>query len=99
MSTTSVGPERRVHARRKVLLPARLRHGVIESPATILNISRSGAMVEVDLPPATGSRVVLLRHGQETAAVVVWLKQNRLGVLFDTPLTEDEVRACMSPAP
>jgi hypothetical protein len=81
---------RRKHVRRDVQLPARLRIGTVEVPATTENISVGGAFLRVALPSEARELVasIELPHGKDlhVRAKVRWRRDDRpgVGVSFET---------------
>jgi hypothetical protein len=81
---------RRKHVRREVQLPARLRIGTVEVPATTENISVGGAFLRVALPSEARELVasIELPHGKDlhVRAKVRWRRDDRpgVGVSFET---------------
>ena len=89
LTGTAVG--RRGDARARLSLPATLEsvRGVFR--VKIINISCSGAMVEVPELLKVGSDVVLQRGELDAFAVVVWAGSGRCGLQFYDQLTDEEV--------
>ena len=89
LTETAVG--RRGDARARLSLPATLEsvRGVFR--VKIINISCSGAMVEVPELLKVGSDVVLQRGKLDAFAVVVWSGSGRCGLQFYDQLTDEEV--------
>jgi hypothetical protein len=84
---------RRKHVRREVQLPARLRIGTVEVPATTENISVGGAFLRVALPSEAKELVasIELPHGKDlhVRAKVRWRRGDPpgppgVGVSFET---------------
>jgi hypothetical protein len=81
---------RRKHVRRDVQLPARLRIGTVEVPATTENISVGGAFLRVALPSEAKELVasIELPHGKDlhVRAKVRWRRDDPpgVGVSFET---------------
>jgi len=82
--------QRRKHVRREVQLPARLRIGTVEVPATTENISVGGAFLRVSLPSEAKEMVasIELPHGKDlhVRAKVRWRRDDPpgVGVSFET---------------
>jgi hypothetical protein len=66
--------------RRRVVVPARLRHGPSWSDACILNISSRGLMIHSGRPLAQGAMVELRRGDHIIIARVVWRDGARAGL-------------------
>lgn len=77
--------------RSRVLLTARIRtkSGVID--ARLRNLSQSGALLESQTMPATGSPVVFERGDTIVDARVAWAVDGRFGIEFLDPIEESEV--------
>ena len=90
-SPTGAAVGRRSDARARLSLPATLEtmRGLFR--VKIINISCSGAMVEVPELLKVGSDVVLQRGNLDAFAVVVWAGSGRCGLHFYDPLTDEEV--------
>lgn len=85
------GLRERKDRRSLVLLAARLRtpRGMLD--VRLRNLSVSGALLESDELPATGSEVVFERGETIVPALVMWSSGNRFGIHFHTPIEESEV--------
>jgi hypothetical protein len=91
------GSERR-EPRYSLLLCVRLLTGRGALPAKLRDLSLSGALVEgYDLPPA-GSTLFLVRGDRELSARVAWQRDNRAGLEFHIPLTEEQLIAEVNPS-
>ena len=99
---TTINPEvqaqsphvgRRAGARARLSLPATLEsvRGVFR--VTIINLSCTGAMVEVPELLKVGTDVVLQRGDLDAFAVVVWAGSGRCGLHFYDPIDQEEVIA------
>ena len=66
--------------RRRVVMPARLRHGSSWSDACILNISSRGLMIHTGRPIAEGTEVDVCRGDHVITARVVWRDGGRAGL-------------------
>ena len=84
---------RRSGARARLSLPATLEsvRGVFR--VTIINLSCTGAMVEVPELLKVGTDVVLQRGELDAFAVVVWAGSGRCGLQFYDPIDQEEVIA------
>ena len=85
-SRTSSSRQRPRELRRRVLVPARLRHGSSWSDACILNVSSRGLMIHTGRPISHGSKVEVRRGDHVIVARVVWRDGGRAGLR-----TEDRV--------
>lgn len=77
--------------RRRVVVPARLRHGASWSDACILNVSSRGLMIHSGRPLAEGSQVELRRGDHMIAARVMWREGGRVGLRADGPVPVEEI--------
>jgi hypothetical protein len=84
---------RRSGARARLRLPATLESVRGISRVTIINLSCTGAMIEVPELLKVGTDVVLQRGDLDAFAVVVWAGSGRCGVHFYDPIEEAEVIA------
>jgi hypothetical protein len=66
--------------RRRVVVPARLRHGAAWSDACILNISSRGLMIHTGRQIANGTQVEVRRGDHVIIARVVWRDGGRAGL-------------------
>jgi hypothetical protein len=62
-----------------------------ERTALVLNLSISGAMVEMPLPPRTGAPVILHCGALEVEGEVVWQQPQLCGIRFLSPIDDAEV--------
>ncbi|MDB5722505.1 MAG: hypothetical protein JWP15_3123 [Alphaproteobacteria bacterium] len=91
------GIERR-EPRYSLLLCVKLQTGRGTLPAKLRDLSLSGALVEgYDLPPA-GSTLFLVRGDLELSARVAWQRDNRAGLEFHIPLTEEQLVSEVNPS-
>lgn len=90
---------RRACARHRVLLSAKLVTTTGETGVKLRNLSTVGAMAEGDGLPTPGSDLILRRGALDIFATVVWNADHRCGLLFDEPLSDDEVWSQVSPPP
>lgn len=90
-------PQQRRFGRHRVMLAAKLHspHGV--STAVLLDLSQGGAMIALPLPLPQGSHVVLMRGQLEAHAVIAWAEGRRVGLMFDSELSEQQVDEIVSP--
>lgn len=85
--------EPRVATRRKVFLPAEMKHAAGTSRVHLLNLSSTGALLHADAAPAKGVMVQLSCGKASWLAKVVWTSTKRFGVHHLTPLTPAAVEA------
>jgi hypothetical protein len=88
--------DRRVSERITVGLPASISVGTRRHIAKLVNTTRHGAMLEMGVPLLVRSRVVVNCGTISAEAVVIWNKDNMLGVKFREPITEVQVREQIS---
>ena len=72
--------------RRRVSIPAKVRHGVSWSDGHILNISSRGLLLQYGRPLALGSTVELRKDEKTILATVVWREGYRTGLKFPGPI-------------
>jgi hypothetical protein len=85
--------------RRRVVVPARLRHGASWSDACILNISSRGLMIHTGRQLNRGTEVEIRRGDHVIVARVVWREGGRAGLRADDRVpVEDIVTLGQSPA-
>ena len=84
-------PQSRIAHRIPVAIPGDLFSLEGERTALILNLSVSGAMVEMPLPPRTGAQVILHCGAIEVEGEVVWQQPLLCGIRFFAPVDEAEV--------
>jgi hypothetical protein len=77
--------------RRRVVVPARLRHGASWSDACILNISSRGLMIYTARPMAQGTEVELRRGEHLILARVIWRDGARAGLCADERIPVEEI--------
>lgn len=75
--------DRRAGNRSNVMLGATLVVGAAHADVRIRNLSPTGALLELPLPPASGTRLRLRRFAHEASGRVIWSAQHRCGVAFD----------------
>jgi hypothetical protein len=97
-SLKHVPVERRASQRERVMLPASVAIGAQAYSARMVNIERSGAMLETAAPVLAGASVVVHCGTVAAQAVVVWTGVGRIGVHFVSPLRLDEVEEQLSRA-
>ena len=85
--------------RRRVMMPARLRHGASWSDACILNISSRGLMIHTGRPVSQGTLVEIRRGDHSIVARVMWRDGARAGLRSEERVpVEDIVSLGQSPA-
>jgi hypothetical protein len=77
--------------RARVLLAARLSTERGELDVRLRDLSRKGALIECDRPPAVGAEVVFTRGSTTVPARVAWAGANRVGLEFKYMIDESEV--------
>ena len=98
-ATSTCWKDRRLHARRHVVLKGRLRGGRAEQDCVLLDLSASGAMVRLSDPdPSPAHVAVSTEHFGELAGRVVWQTHNVIGLRFaDRP--QEVARTIAAAAP
>jgi hypothetical protein len=92
-SPVAAGPEARKGKRSRVLFKAIIRSLGQQGEARIRDLSKLGALLEMDRPPAAGSDVIFLRGTISAAARIAWVDGARAGLEFDCPVDEKEMLA------
>jgi len=77
--------------RRRVVVPARLRHGAAWTDACILNISTRGLMIHTGRQIAKGTQVEVRRGDHVIIARVVWRDGGRAGLRAEDRVPVDEI--------
>ena len=77
--------------RRRVVVPARLRHGASWSDTCILNISSRGLMIHTGRPIPEGTQVEVRRGDHLIVARVMWRDGGRVGLKTEEPLPVEEI--------
>lgn len=77
--------------RRRVVVPARLRHGAAWTDACILNISTRGLMIHTGRQIATGTQVEVRRGDHVIIARVVWRDGGRAGLRAEDRVPVEEI--------
>lgn len=77
---------KRTQKRSRVFLAADVDFGGCRLRSRIRDISRTGALLEAETPPAVGTAVEVSCGDSKVAARVVWSDGPRFGVEFDAPL-------------
>lgn len=62
-------------------------------PVCLRNISQTGALVEAEAGFALGRKVLFRRAYAAVEAEIVWARGGRFGLLFDRPMSEEDVKA------
>lgn len=83
--------DRRDAPRASVTLPAKVEGEFFSCGGTLLNISRSGAMLATAHPPRAGRSVMLVCRNVQTLARIVWVRDRHLGLAFDADIGEEKV--------
>jgi hypothetical protein len=89
--------ERRGDARNAVSRPADLLINGSVKKAILLNVSRSGAMLDAAFPPEEGASLVLRCAQVEVPARVVWVRHYRFGLRFDQKIEAWQVASLVKP--
>ncbi len=80
------GKESRVHPRRSVLWPAKIKVGSHEFACQLWNLSLGGARLRFDLPLEEGTVVTLMMPGRgDIRGRIIWHQGEATGLAFDTP--------------
>lgn len=82
---------RRASSRLRVRLPATLITLDGQGSAVLENISATGARVSSQFTLRPGASCILRLPGLELFADVAWCAQGRLGMIFEHPLTQDQL--------
>ena len=90
-SRTTRGSEKPRELRRRVMMPARLRHGASWSDACILNISSRGMMIHTGRPILQGTTVEIRRGDHAIVARVMWRDGARAGLQAEDRLPIEEI--------
>ena len=77
--------------RRRVVVPARLRHGASWSDACILNVSSRGLMIYTGRPIAPGTEVEIRRGDHAIVARVIWRDCGRAGLQAEERVPIEEI--------
>jgi PilZ domain len=77
--------------RRRVVVPARLRHGAAWTDACILNISSRGLMIHTGRQIAKGTQVEVRRGDHVIIARVVWRDGGRAGLRAEDRLPVEDI--------
>jgi hypothetical protein len=82
----------RATPRYKIFKPTEIMLRGVAARAHILNLSAGGALVFASDPPSPGEILSLRCGNHALSAQVAWKNENRVGVVFLSPLTETHVR-------
>jgi len=85
------GAQKPRELRRRVVVPARLRHGASWSDACILNVSSRGLMIHTGRPIARGSEVEVRRGDHVIIARVMWHEGARAGLRTEERVPIEEI--------
>jgi hypothetical protein len=77
--------------RRRVVVPARLRHGASWSDACILNVSSRGLMIHTGRPISRGTEVEIRRGDHIIVARVMWREGARAGLKAQERVPIEEI--------
>ncbi|MGE5564092.1 MAG: PilZ domain-containing protein [Bacillota bacterium] len=91
MSARSSKKQKPRELRRRVIVPARLRHGASWSDACILNISSRGLMIHTGRPLNQGTEVEIRRGDHVIVARVVWRDGGRAGLCAEDRVPVEEI--------
>lgn len=87
------GAGNRREKRARVLLAAKIRTNFGEEDVRLRDLSRKGALIECDTPPAPGTELVFARGDTVVPARVAWSGGRRAGLEFHDMIDESEVLA------
>jgi hypothetical protein len=87
----SSGAQKPRELRRRVMVPARLRHGSSWSYTCILNLSSRGLMIHTSHPVQQGAEVEIRRGDHVIVARVVWREGARAGLQSDDRVPVAEI--------
>jgi hypothetical protein len=77
--------------RRRVVLPARMRHGASWSDACILNMSSRGLLIHTSRPAPTGTQIEIRRGDHVIVARVVWRDGAKAGLRAEDRVPIEEI--------
>lgn len=89
MDRALAGTDKRRDARRKVLIPARMKQGVGWSDICIRDLSARGLLVQASAPPVRGTYVEIRRGVHIIVAKVAWSKGPYFGLTSQDRLPVD----------
>jgi len=90
-----LGKQPRHKRRLKVFLPVTIAFHGIKARAHVLDISKVGARLHASETPHINDALVLHYEAIIIEGIVVWVKGNGFGVLFDTNLNEVQIRTLL----
>lgn len=82
---------RRAVPREPVLLNGALMTVGTSTTVTMLDVSQTGARIRIKEPPFLRQNVWLKINPADIFGTIIWIDGDECGLLFDTPLTDDEV--------
>ena len=82
---------RRQAPRESILLPAAMMSLSSSRTVYLLNVSRTGAQLEISEPLLVGQEVWLKIPPTDIFGTVVWVEEEHCGIVFDAPLADDDV--------
>lgn len=85
------GSERRGKPRIKIFQPAEMKTASEVTRVHLLNLSATGALVHLRPPPPVGAFVQIDCGTDPRPARVAWCKDSHFGVVFVTPLADEQV--------
>lgn len=88
--------DRRDAPRVPVELPAKVEGDFFCCAGTLLNISRSGAMLVTTHPPRAGRDVMLVCRNVKAIARIVWVRGRELGLSFDGQIGDENISRLVS---
>jgi hypothetical protein len=77
--------------RRRVVLPARMRHGASWSDACILNMSSRGLLIHTSRPAPAGTQIEIRRGEHVIVARVVWRDGAKAGLRSEDRVPVEEI--------
>ena len=89
-------PDARQGERRRVLLQASLLASGRPMRVHLLDLSAHGALAHAPEPPEPGEIVWLVCQGCEVLSRTAWVRGNRFGLAFDTPVPAAKLRPLQS---
>jgi hypothetical protein len=93
LPSRAAAQETRKGKRSSVLFKATILSSEQEGEARIRDLSRLGALIEMEEPPALGEQVRFVRGSTIVAARIAWVGGNRAGIEFDKPVDERQLIA------
>ena len=83
-------PHHRTDGRRNIFVVAALYCSQESSPVRIRNMSRSGALIECAVVPPAGTQVRLSRGSRSVSGIIIWQRDDRAGVQFDSAVAVED---------